>query len=212
MAPRTYHPPPPLKYFLILDFEATCASPRPVNFVQEVIEFPCIVYSMEQEYPTAMFHEYVKPLLSPHLTDFCTRLTGISQATVDSGDKFSNVWRRFNEWLARLCQDTDPRSFIFVTCGNWDLQTMLPAQLRQCGIEFPRRETGHTGVDFTRYVNIKDAFAEFYDSDPPSGLLEMLHVLGMQLEGRFHSGIDDCRNVSRIIEQMRRDGWKIEAD
>ncbi|KZT59212.1 Exonuclease [Calocera cornea HHB12733] len=209
MPPRTYQPPP-LRYFLIVDFEATCASPRPPNFTQEIIELPCLVYSLEQEYPTAMFHEYVRPVLGPRLTDFCTQLTGISQMTVDSASTFPSVWRRFNEFLADLCLNHPPSSFIFVTCGDWDLSSMLPRQLELCNIEFPSPDTGYTGVDFTRWINIKKSFAEFYGTDPPGGLLEMLHVLGMQLEGRHHSGVDDCRNIGRIVEQMRRDGWRPE--
>jgi len=210
MTPRSYHPPP-LRYFLILDFESTCASPRPPNFTQEIIELPCLVYSLEQEYTTAMFHEYVRPVINPRLTNFCTQLTGISQATVDSADTFPRVWRRFHEFLADLCLHDPPGSFVFLTCGDWDLRRMLPSQLELCDIDFPRREDGYTGVDFTSWINIKKAFAEFYESDPPGGLLEMLHVLGMQPEGRHHSGVDDCRNISRIVEQMRRDGWRPEG-
>uniref|UniRef100_A0A7S4KAW0 Exonuclease domain-containing protein n=2 Tax=Odontella aurita TaxID=265563 RepID=A0A7S4KAW0_9STRA len=35
----------------------------------------------------------------------------------------------------------------------------------------------------------------------------MLRELGMELRGRHHSGIDDCRNIARICERMLKDGW-----
>ena len=35
-----------------------------------------------------------------------------------------------------------------------------------------------------------------------------LKKLKMELEGRHHSGIDDCKNILRIIQRMRSDGWK----
>ena len=34
----------------------------------------------------------------------------------------------------------------------------------------------------------------------------MLRKLGMTLEGRHHSGIDDCRNISRVALKMMADG------
>jgi len=27
----------------------------------------------------------------------------------------------------------------------------------------------------------------------------MLNILGMKLDGRHHSGIDDCRNIAKIV-------------
>ncbi|CAN0242565.1 unnamed protein product [Ectocarpus sp. 13 AM-2016] len=38
-----------------------------------------------------------------------------------------------------------------------------------------------------------------------SGMPAMLSALGLVLEGRHHSGLDDCRNIARIaIELCRR--------
>lgn len=204
-----HHARPALRYLLILDFEATCASPTPANFKQEIIEFPCLVYSLEIESLTAMFHEYVRPVYNPRLTPFCTQLTGISQWTVDSGEPFPNVWRRFLEFLADLCLADPPSSFIFLTCGDWDLGRMLPRQLELSGIE-PPDTYGSSSVDFGSWINVKKAFAEFYGKPRVGGMLEMLHELDMQVEGRHHSGIDDCRNISRIVSRMREDGWRPE--
>jgi len=38
----------------------------------------------------------------------------------------------------------------------------------------------------------------------------MLNYLRLPLEGRHHSGIDDCRNISRIARQMLKDGASFE--
>lgn len=34
----------------------------------------------------------------------------------------------------------------------------------------------------------------------------MLTVLKMELQGHHHSGIDDCRNIARIVVRMVEDG------
>jgi inhibitor of KinA sporulation pathway (predicted exonuclease) len=35
----------------------------------------------------------------------------------------------------------------------------------------------------------------------------MLNALELDFEGRQHSGIDDARNIARIMQQMIKDGW-----
>lgn len=35
----------------------------------------------------------------------------------------------------------------------------------------------------------------------------MLSYLGMDIERRLHSGIDDCHNTSRILHKMIKDGY-----
>lgn len=68
-----------LQYLLVLDFEATCGDAVPYN---EIIEFPTIVYNLQEEKVQATFHEYVRPVDYPKLTTFCTDLTGITQVSL----------------------------------------------------------------------------------------------------------------------------------
>lgn len=37
---------------------------------------------------------------------------------------------------------------------------------------------------------------------------EMLSALNMELEGRHHSGIDDTRNLVRIVQYLLKGGFK----
>lgn len=70
-----------LKYLLVLDFEATCGGTiRGGEF--EIIEFPTLLYNLNTNSVQAQFHEYVKPVGHPVLTEFCTELTGIEQVCV----------------------------------------------------------------------------------------------------------------------------------
>lgn len=70
-------PQPKPKYLLVLDFEATCGDTA--QPVQEIIEFPTLLYNFQQDKVEATFHEYVRPIEQPTLTTFCTNLTGIEQ-------------------------------------------------------------------------------------------------------------------------------------
>ena len=75
------------------------------------------------------------------------------------------------------------QSFAYVTCGDWDLSQCLPRQLRHHGTK------PHAAL--RRWINIKHAFFTV-TGKKAYGMAGMLKVLNMELEGRHHSGIDDC--------------------
>lgn len=78
-----------LEYLLILDFEATCGGTIPKGEF-EIIEFPTLLYNLRENEVQAQFHEYVRPVGHPALTEFCTELTGIEQVRL-RGTSYSRV-------------------------------------------------------------------------------------------------------------------------
>ena len=72
-----------LRYLLVLDFEATCDHTGTLvpREEMEIIEFPTLLYDMEDDRVQATFHEYVRPAKHAILTEFCTQLTGIEQVS-----------------------------------------------------------------------------------------------------------------------------------
>lgn len=49
----------------------------------EIIEFPIIVIDVHKREIIDTFSSFVKPTINPHLSEFCTKLTGITQEKVD---------------------------------------------------------------------------------------------------------------------------------
>jgi ERI1 exoribonuclease 3 len=100
----------------------------------------------------------------------------------------------------------DPEAYMFLTCGDWDLRTMLPLQHAFSASE----DSSLLPMDpiFQRWMNIKTAFKKHYQKSHPKGMKSMLNQLKLGLEGRHHSGLDDCRNISRIVRKMQEDGWE----
>lgn len=43
-----------------------------------------------------------------------------------------------------------------------------------------------------------------------SGMEEMLQLLKLELKGKHHSGIDDCRNLASVALRLMEDGFKFE--
>ncbi|KAH9898028.1 exonuclease RNase T and DNA polymerase III [Cubamyces lactineus] len=206
-----------LRYLLVLDFEATCDDTNSIvpRESMEIIEFPTILYNIHDDKVEAVFHEYVRPTLHPQLTNFCINLTGIQQSTVDAASPFPDVWKRYQQFLrSHNIIGDEPSSAIFLTCGDWDLKTMLPQQLSLSGITeaFRSSRSRNLKPPFHRWINIKKSYQEYYGLRYPKGMEGMLRHAKMELEGRHHSGIDDCQNILRLVRKMRRDGWKPEGE
>lgn len=194
-------------YLCILDFEATCNDVSPAPKPQEIIEFPTLLLNVTTKEIENTFHYYIRPDVNPTLTSFCTELTGISQDTIDASTSMSifDALQSHQVWLTEAGVSTEihgegeskPR-FCYVTCGDWDLQTCLPRQL-----EYHNHKAPHM---FHSWINIKRPFSNLY-STKAGGMTSMLKTLCLDLIGRHHSGIDDCRNIARICVRMLEDGW-----
>lgn len=170
----------------------------------EIIEFPSVLYKIEcrgsgRESVALIdeFHEYCRPVLNPVLTEYCTELTGITQEVVDAADVLQNVLKRHCEWLLRQTGDESGKDVLILTCGAWDLRTMLPLEIKNKALAVHHL--------YGRYLNIKELFESVYGRKG-GGMTEMLSKLKIALTGRHHSGIDDTRNIAKIFLQMKRDG------
>lgn len=174
------------KRIIVIDFEATCDEPQnPVP--QEIIEFPAVVVDLTSQTVVREFHRYVRPVVHPRLTEFCVELTGIQQATIDNADDFPTVFSDFEHWIGA----NELSDAAVATCGNWDLNYLLPAQCHQ--------HTVHTPTWARSWINVKEAFARTFPGAKVRGLAGMLGHLGLTFEGRPHSGIDDARNIARVL-------------
>ncbi|KAK7100153.1 hypothetical protein V1264_023146 [Littorina saxatilis] len=183
-------------YFLVLDFEATCDNTQKI-IPQEIIEFPVLKLNPKTLQVESVFHQYVQPRAHKELTPFCIELTGIVQDMVDGQPHIEETLEKFHEWMKTELLDKDA-SFTFVTCGDWDLKTMLPSQCRHFNI--PVRPY------FKSWINIKKSFADV-TGEFPKGMMPMLHKLQIPHRGRHHSGIDDCRNIAAILKGLLEKGY-----
>ncbi|MDP2436536.1 MAG: 3'-5' exonuclease [archaeon] len=192
-------------FFLVLDFEATCQEGARIT-PQEVIEFPVVCVCAKSRAIVWELQNYVKPVVHPRLSPFCTSLTGITQDTVDAGISFpaalDALTAKMRETGLLPVMPSSPR-FIFVTCGDWDLQVMLSGQLRLSNLKRPSF--------FNQWINIKQPFMTKYRQTHSLGMAAMLKVLKMKMVGRHHSGIDDCRNIAAILLRMIADSTALKA-
>ena len=181
-------------FYLVLDFEATCDDKNPPS-PQEIIEFPVVMLNARTMRTDSVFHTYVKPTVYPQLTPFCIRLTGITQEMLIGQPTLAEALDKFDDWYKTNGLLDPSVSSTFVTCGDWDLKTMLPNQCRHFKIHRP----GY----FDKWINIKKLF-ETSTGVKAKGMTFMLKHFDLELEGRHHSGIDDSKNIARILTKLVR--------
>ncbi|XP_078584849.1 3'-5' exoribonuclease 1-like [Branchiostoma floridae x Branchiostoma japonicum] len=191
-------------FLLVIDFEATCMEENPPDFQHEIIEFPILLVNTETLIVEDQFHSYCRPTINPKLTPFCTKLTGITQKMVDKAPEFPQVLEDVLDWMSSKGYGMGHSRFAVATDGPWDMCRFLYQQCLYCGIPYPR--------PFRRWINVKKHFANFYQTRGGTKLQEMLASLGLQFEGKPHSGRDDAVNIARIAGRLIQDGCELRVN
>ena len=188
-------------YLLVLDFEAQCIKDSRLD-CQEIIEFPVVIVDVNaQKILDKYFHSYVKPIIYPQLSEFCTELTGITQDKVECADTLDIVLQNFHKFLEE--SGILNSKFSFVTCGDWDLRTCLNNEAKYKKLQY------HTYLN--SWINVKHVFGSF-SGYTKVGMTRMLNDLNLKLDGRHHSGIDDARNISKIVIKLLQEGVEFTKD
>ncbi|KAI8998834.1 ribonuclease H-like domain-containing protein [Trametes punicea] len=231
----------PYDAFLVLDVEATCVQGAGFDYPNEIIEWPVVLLRWRDKdfkgkarelEVVDEFRSFVRPTWRPQLSPFCSALTGITQEQVDSAPSFPEVLDRFRRFLEKHGL-TDPQSgrrltrFCFCTDGPYDIRDFVVKQCFISKIPVPVWLTWDV-MDVRRSVGEWHAFATA-DADRgadhrPAGAFPLprrvtlsiprqLHALGLEpFEGRQHSGIDDTRNIARLVIELARRGWKLQPN
>ena len=175
------------KFFLIIDFEATCSNNTkeiPRNEM-EIIEFAGILINTNFDI-LKEFTKFVKPVRHPLLTKFCIELTSITQNDVEIADEFTEIIKLFNNEM--LTQQV-----LFLSWGNYDKdQLMQDCQFHN--IKYPFDENNH--------INIKKMVCDYLEFKKQRGISGVLKFLNLRFEGIHHRGIDDVRNIIRILKHI----------
>jgi inhibitor of KinA sporulation pathway (predicted exonuclease) len=133
--------------------------------------------------PLAEFQSFVRPVRHPTLTEFCRQLTSITQAEVDAAPTFPIVIAALREFV-----EAHDRP-LFCSWGNYDRG--------QFGLD-----AGYHGVELplgSEHLNIKQAFSDALGTRKRFGMAGALRQLGIPLAGTHHRGIDDARNIAKIL-------------
>lgn len=228
----------PYDAFLVLDVEATCQPGTDFNYANEIIEWPVVLLRWKHKDMQGRasrlevvdeFRSFVKPVWRPTLSLFCTALTGITQKDVDAAPHFSSlVLTSFRDFLTRngLIDAVTGRPLVrFCWCsdGPWDVRDFVVKQCFISKITIPTWLAGDV-IDVRRVVarwqerndphmraKAPGPFSQSRGTFLP--IVRQLHVLGLgEFEGRQHCGMDDTRNVARIVVELARRGMPLKPN
>lgn len=167
-------------YYLVVDLEATCddrgAIPRGEN---ETIEIGAVLVDGASLRTIAEQTVFVRPIVNPELTPFCTSLTTITQDMVDHALLFPAALARLVAFGTRA---------LFCSWGAYD-RNQLAADAARHKIAMP----------FADHWNLKEGYAMRTGSRRGLGTMAALRRLGIQPTGTHHRGIDDARNIARML-------------
>ncbi|HBO94567.1 MAG TPA: exonuclease [Gammaproteobacteria bacterium] len=186
---------------LIVDLEATCwEMQRAPNgdsqsiHNMEIIEVGCALATRKGNLLDA--HSFlVRPTRNPVLSDFCMELTGITQSMVDAAPMLPEAIEAMNAWLGDL-----PDDFIWCSWGNYD-RLHLEAQSQLDGARPVILSHPH--------LNLKRIWRRTTGHKRKNGFANALAFHGLEFEGHHHRGVDDARNMARVLPYM---DWSLEPE
>ena len=177
------------RHLLVIDLEATCwAVGDVVPGPHEIIEIGLTVLSPAKE-ELWSGGWFVRPVVCPRLSEFCTALTSIRQAEVDGAGTFPQVLpeveRKIVEVTGRVVAES-----LFVSWGNYD-RKQLQQDCVLHGYPYP----------FGEHWNVKQAFMRAHRVKK-MGLDAACRFLGLPMVGTHHRGRDDALNIARVVQKF----------
>jgi inhibitor of KinA sporulation pathway (predicted exonuclease) len=172
--------------YLIIDLEATCwERGHPLYGQNEIIEIGGVVLNGDYQI-LGEAQRFVRPVRHPILSEFCKKLTSITQADVDGAQYFPYAlddFRRQTEGIS----GQKVSELVFCSWGNYD-RNQLTKDCRHHRIPYPFGVHRNLRTEFAARRGIKRV-----------GVDRALRMLGIPMEGTHHRGIDDARNIAKIF-------------
>jgi len=171
---------------LVIDLEATCwRGNPPEGMVSEIIEIGIAVVDFTTKEVIETDSIIVKPQTST-ISEFCTELTTITQEMVDEkGVSFEEACK-----ILKTKFKSDRR--LWASWGKYDL-LQIEKDCKLNKVDYPM------GRD---HYNLKPLFTLKHSLKSDLGVSTALNYLRLEFEGTPHRGIDDAKNIARILKTM----------
>jgi inhibitor of KinA sporulation pathway (predicted exonuclease) len=171
---------------LVIDVESTCwEGAPPAGQVSEIIEVGLSVLEVKSNEIIEQKGFLIKPTAS-EISPFCTQLTTITSEMIE------NEGIDLEEMVKILKTDYQSRIRLWVSWGDYDRNQFL----RNC--EF-RKLAYPFG---TSHLNLKTFFAIKNRLSHEVGMEKALEMLGLNLAGTHHRGVDDAYNIAKIFQKV----------
>ena len=177
--------------YIIFDLEATCWQGKPPGYVSETIEIGAIRINSYGE-TTGEYNRFIKPILNPRLSAFCTELTSIEQEQINRAKTFPDVIEEFQDWC-----DIYETDYLLCSWGAFDKKMLIrDCQLHQLDADWAER-----------HINLKKQYQSIRKMRKPIGLKRAVLKEGFEFTGIHHRGISDAENLAKVFVKFL-DEWQ----
>lgn len=178
--------------FIIFDLEATCWKGKPQSKTQETIEIGALLINGYGEEVKGSYNRFIKPVLNPYLSYYCTELTSIEQEQVNRAEKFDRVIEEFQDWAEIFYDD-----YMLCSWGDFDKKILI----NDCEL--------HNIEDYwlDNHINLKRQYQEIKRLSKPRGLKSSVEKEGFDFTGIHHRAISDAENLAKLFVKYL-DEWR----
>lgn len=159
----------------------------------EIIQFGAVKLDSNNEI-IGRYESFVKPRYSRHIDENVSKLTHITDATVQEAPDFIDIINGFLDWAG----DT-------VTIMSWSME-----DLNQLKKESAQKEFSDVRLDamFENWVDLQKSFSDAIGIEKQVSLSNAVKGIGREFEGIEHSAIDDAANTAYIYQEMQATNFK----
>ncbi len=171
-------------HVVVVDLEATCSENNTAFPADEMetIEIGAVLMRLADLVAEGEFQSFVRPVRHPKLTAFCTKLTGITQTMVEDAPTFPEAFGALRSALV-----AGRSGLVWGSWGRYDYgQLQRDCQRNRIPFHMPP------------HVNLKVMFSDA-QTVKKQGMAQALALCDLALEGSHHPGIDDARNIARLL-------------
>lgn len=174
-----------LDQILVVDVEATTwRGDPPPGQASEIIEIGLCTLDIDSLERLENRSILVRPEHS-EVSDYCTELTTLTPADVARGISLREACRILRDEYAA-------EERLWASFGDYDRKKFE----REChakGVAYPFGDA---------HLNVKNLFAVIYRLDQEVELDRVLDILGWSMEGTYHRGDADARNIARVLAHI----------
>jgi len=174
--------------YIVYDLEATCWENEfeARGKRREIIEIGAVLLDKEGNVIN-QFESFVQPIAQPMLSDFCQKLTTISQVDVNQADKFPEVIEDFKEWIGANTGE----EYLLCSWGFFDKSALIKdCQLHKLDGKWAKQ-----------HISLKDQYPRIKNTGRAVGLKKALTLEGFEFEGTAHRALADAVNLVKIFKK-----------
>ncbi|OOQ56868.1 3'-5' exonuclease [Mucilaginibacter pedocola] len=168
---------------LVVDIEATCWEGRnPPGQENDIIEVGVCLLDVGTGAISANRGILVMPERS-QISKFCTQLTSITPGLIEDEGIY------FDDACDILEQEYDARNLVWASYGDYD-RNQFQRQCSEMRVAYPFGP---------KHINVKTMFQQKRRMKRGVGMAGALEILNLPLEGTHHRGVDDAKNIAKIL-------------